>query len=114
VTSGLEAQCQEGLYKRTSRILQFAGFSFDTYIADIFATLLSGGCICLPKEDRKLENLTHNINSFAANTIDLTPSVARTLEPEDVPGLEVLRLGGEAMTEQLVKKWADECELQNT
>ncbi|KAK1492898.1 HC-toxin synthetase [Colletotrichum abscissum] len=114
VTSGLEAQCSVGLYPRGARLLQFSSYSFDTSIADIFATLLSGGCVCIPRDESKLLQLAKNINEFSANVIDLTPSVARMIQPADVPKLEVLRLGGESMHQHHIETWAKRCNLQNT
>lgn len=114
VTSGLEAQCRVGLYPRGARILQFSSYSFDTCIADIFATFLSGGCVCVPKDEDRLARISDNINAFLATAIDLTPSVARMMQPDDVPCLEVLRLGGEAMHAHHVQAWASRCNLQNT
>ncbi|KAH8698802.1 hypothetical protein BGW36DRAFT_448844 [Talaromyces proteolyticus] len=114
VTSGLEAQCAVGLYPPKSRLLQFSSYSFDTCIADIFATLLSGGCVCVSKNEERLMRISENINDFSASVIDLTPSVARMIEPDDVPNLEVLRLGGEPMHKHHIDKWANRCNLQNT
>jgi amino acid adenylation domain-containing protein/thioester reductase-like protein len=113
VTSGLEAQCDVGLFRRKSRVLQFSSYSFDTCISDIFATLLSGGCVCVPKDEEKLMHIAENINDFSADTIDLTPSVARLIQPDDVPKLEVLRLGGEPMRNHHIQRWASRCNLQN-
>ncbi|KAF9769432.1 hypothetical protein IL306_013149 [Fusarium sp. DS 682] len=113
-TSGLEAQCRVGLYPQKARILQFSSYSFDTCIADIFATLLSGGCVCVPEDKEKLLRISEDINKFSVNTVDLTPSVARMLQPEEVPSLEVLRLGGEPMHQHHVETWARRCNLQNT
>ena len=114
VTSGLEAQCEVGLYRPKTRLLQFSSYSFDTCIADIFATLLSGGCVCVPRDEERLTRISENINEFSATVIDLTPSVARMIEPDDVLHLEVLRLGGEAMHHHHIRKWASRCNLQNT
>lgn len=114
VTSGLEAQCDVGLYRRKTRLLQFSSYSFDTCIADIFATLLSGGCVCVPKDEERLLRISQNINNFSINAIDLTPSVARMIQPDNVPNLEVLRLGGEPMHNHHIHTWASRCNLQNT
>ncbi|RAK79026.1 uncharacterized protein BO72DRAFT_506778 [Aspergillus fijiensis CBS 313.89] len=114
VTSGLESQITVGLYKRQTRLLQFASYSFDTCIADIFATLLSGGCVCVPQDEDRLLRLADNINAFAATAVDMTPSVARMLQPHEVPNLQVLRLGGEPMHQYHVQTWANRCNLQNT
>jgi amino acid adenylation domain-containing protein len=114
VTSGLEAQVAAGLYDRQARLLQFSSYTFDTCIADIFATLLSGGCICVPRDEDRLLRISENINEFSATAIDLTPSVARMIQPDEVPQLKVLRLGGEAMHQWHIQTWADRCNLQNT
>lgn len=40
------------------RVLQFAAFTFDASIAEIFTTLVYGGCVCIPSEKERLEDLT--------------------------------------------------------
>ncbi|KAK3944863.1 hypothetical protein QBC46DRAFT_445730 [Diplogelasinospora grovesii] len=89
------------------RVLQYASFAFDASILEIFTTLTVGGCICIPSDADRLDNLAQCIVDLKANWAVLTPSVARLLRPTDVSPLEVLCLAGEALPQDVADKWAD-------
>jgi amino acid adenylation domain-containing protein len=90
---------------RFSRVYDFCSYSFDVSICNIFATLEAGGCVCVPKEEDRSNRLAESIASLQANTIDLTPSVARLLSPEQVPGIRTIVFGGEALRIRDVEPW---------
>lgn len=90
----------------TSRVLQFASHSFDTTVEDILTTLLVGGCICVPSDEDRFGNLAGFITKEAANTADLTPSTMSLFQPEDVPTLKTLLLGGEPLNASAIEKWS--------
>jgi len=96
-----------------SRTYQFSGYAFDTAISDMFCTFLVGGCVCLPSDTDRVNNLAASMTQLRANLACLTPSAADSLSPEDVPTLKVLCLGGEALTERLIEKWAPVVQLIN-
>ena len=101
----------QGLNPQT-RVLQFTSFTFDTCLAEILYTLVHGGCICLPEEagGRAVVPAIHKYN---VNWVALTPSVARTVDPEDIPSVKTLVLGGEAMQANDVATWGDRLFLAN-
>jgi len=86
-----------------SRVLQFVSYAFDVSIADHLLTLLNGGCICIPSPTER--DLSTAINDMNVNWAFLTPSVARTIRPARVPGLQHLVLGGEAVTQTDLDLW---------
>lgn len=96
-----------------SRVLQFAAYTFDISISDIFVTLIYGGCVCIPSEHDKMNNLPGAIQSLNANQACLTSTVASYLHPEDVKGLRVLVVAGEPLTREVVERWADNVALIN-
>lgn len=97
---------EDMLYGPETRLLQFAAYSFDTSIDEIFTTLLFGGCVCVPSEWERLNNIAGAINRMQVNYAMLTPSAAALIEPKDVPELRVLTLVGEAVTKGLIETWA--------
>ena len=97
----------------TSRVLQFASYTFDASIVEIFTTLILGGCICVPDDKARLNDPTKVINDMRVNWALLTPSFAQMISPKDVPGLETLVLGGEAMSQNHLSTWADRTHLIN-
>ncbi|KAG7001438.1 hypothetical protein G7Y79_00031g065530 [Physcia stellaris] len=100
-------------FDRNTRHLQFASHSFDICIEDILTTLLTGGCICIPSEDEKKNDIVGVISRFNVTKADLTPSFLNHIEPWEVPSLEVLILGGEPLTTKTIKAWASHVRLVN-
>ena len=89
-----------------TRLLQFAAYTFDVSVADIFTTLQRGGCICIPSEEERTNDLAGAINRMNVNYGFLTPTVAGLLDPSSVPGLRTLILGGEMLTQDNIHTWA--------
>jgi amino acid adenylation domain-containing protein/non-ribosomal peptide synthase protein (TIGR01720 family) len=89
----------------STRTLQFAAFTFDVSISDIMATLAFGGCICSPSEDDRLSRLNQSAGDFRVTYANVTPTVARLLDPKLVPTLKTLVLIGEAVDAGVVDKW---------
>ncbi|KAF9768165.1 nrps5 single domain, non-ribosomal peptide synthase-like protein [Fusarium sp. DS 682] len=92
---------------RNTRALQFAAYTFDVSIGETFYPLAQGGCVCVPSEGGRLEDLPGAINSLNADWAFLTPTVADILDPVNVPDLKTLVLGGEAPTADNIRRWHD-------
>ncbi|OJJ32580.1 hypothetical protein ASPWEDRAFT_44725 [Aspergillus wentii DTO 134E9] len=96
-----------------SRVLQFASHAFDMCLSGILFTLLGGGCLCIPSENQRTDDLAGAICGFNANWADLTPSVLRTLSPRDVPTLKTIMYGGEAASKADLLPWFGRVRLIN-
>lgn len=101
------------LIGRDTRSLQFASYSFDACLIEILTTLMAGGCVCIPDEDTRINDVVRFIQSAAVSWTLLTPSFIDTLNPDSVPSLRVLVLGGEKMTQRQLLRWADKVKLFN-
>ena len=95
----------------SARVLQFAAYTFDVAFIDIFTTLLFGGCICIPSEEDRKNDVVGAIRSMRADHAILTPSFAGIIEPSDVPTLKILAVGGEALPQERVQRWAEKVRL---
>lgn len=96
-----------------SRVLQFAAYTFDVSIGDMLVTLALGGCVCVPSEAERINDLAGAMERMRVNHACITSTVALQLDPGDVPGLQRLVVGGEPMDESLVERWADRVDLIN-
>ncbi|KAJ5868906.1 Nonribosomal peptide synthetases (NRPS) [Penicillium rubens] len=82
----------------------------------ILSTLIIGGCVCVPSELERQNDIAGAINLLKVNSADLTPSVARLLDPDSMPGLKVLKVGGELSELSgvtVVARWAPKLKLVN-
>ncbi|KAJ5575485.1 acetyl-CoA synthetase-like protein [Penicillium sp. DV-2018c] len=102
----------QNLNTRT-RAFQFAAYAFDSSILEMLMTLIAGGCVCIPSDEQRLNGLSNAINTLQANWLELTPSVARFLQPDQVPGVRSVLLVGEPMSRNDVSQWADKVQLLN-
>ncbi|KAL4815803.1 hypothetical protein BDW67DRAFT_185522 [Aspergillus spinulosporus] len=96
-----------------TRTLQFAAFTFNVCITDIFCTLARGGCVCLMSEDDRINDLPGCFQKANANYVELTPTALKLLSPDQVPTLKKLALGGEQIKLQLVNKWSNSVQIIN-
>ncbi|KAF4628898.1 hypothetical protein G7Y89_g9253 [Cudoniella acicularis] len=91
-----------------SRVLQFAAYTFDASLIEIFPALYSGGCVCVPAQEDRTPAIVDFITSTGATVAFFTPSFLRLLRAKDVPTLRTLVVGGEALTRHAVDEWADQ------
>ncbi|HSF42282.1 MAG TPA: non-ribosomal peptide synthase/polyketide synthase [Thermoanaerobaculia bacterium] len=93
-----------------TRVLQSLSYAFDFGVFEILTTLLFGGTLFLrgDAERSDLESYLREVRAHAVNTLHTTPSFFRAAAAaagkEGLPTVEVLHLGGEALTEALVEE----------
>ena len=94
-----------------ARVLQFAAHTFDVATIDIFTTLLFSGCICIPSEEERKSDVVGVISRMRADYAILTPSFAGLIDPSEVPTMKTLAIGGEALPQDRVQRWAEKVNL---
>ncbi|KAH8892343.1 acetyl-CoA synthetase-like protein, partial [Thozetella sp. PMI_491] len=92
---------------RGARVLQFAAFTFDAMVYEVFTVLATGGCVCVPSDQDRLDDTVSAINQLDVNLLMLTPTFLRTIDPSSVPGVETVILIGEAAGKDVVDAWCD-------
>nr|ABR28366.2 bassianolide synthetase [Xylaria sp. BCC 1067] len=96
-----------------TRALQFASYAFGACLLEIVTTLMHGGCVCIPSDDDRMNNVPDFIKRSGVNWALLTPSFIGTIQPESVPGLQTLVLVGEPMSATMRDTWAPRVRLLN-
>jgi amino acid adenylation domain-containing protein len=107
VSSGIRYQRDKLGFHSSSRVFDFASYSFDVAWSDFTHILTVGGCLCIPSEFDRMNNLAGSLVSFNATHVDLTPTVGSTLRPSDMKSLERIVFSGEALSPQLASVWAE-------
>lgn len=106
LVASMEAQRISLHIDNTARVLQFASHAFDASILEIFGALTAGGCVCIPSEDERKENIPGAVTRMRVTWALLTPTVARILKPGQLlPSLQTLVLGGEGPSKSDIKEW---------
>jgi amino acid adenylation domain-containing protein len=94
------------------RVLQFASFSFDVSVSDMFFTWTAGAFLQIAAEDERLGSaLQERLRASRITSVTLPPAAVSTLTPSPgaLPDLRTLVVGGEAFTAELVEPWTRQC-----
>ncbi|KAF2644626.1 nonribosomal peptide synthetase-like protein 2 [Massarina eburnea CBS 473.64] len=96
-----------GHWNNDSRWLQFASFHFDVSVLEQYWSWYVGICVVSAPRDLIFEDLAASIRTLGITHIDLTPSLARILHPDDVPSLckGVFITGGETLKQEILDVW---------
>lgn len=114
IASSSAAICKGLHMTPRSRVFQFCSFLFDVSIGEVLTPLTCGATICMPSEQQRTTDVAAAITSLKADWAFLTPSVACLIDgPHAVPSLKTLVAGGEAMTSEVITKFASGLELCN-
>ncbi|GFP57378.1 nonribosomal peptide synthetase lcsA [Trichoderma asperellum] len=113
VSAVLLRQGEAYAYNDDTRMLQFANYTFDACIAEIFTSLAVGVTVCVPTEHERLHNTAAFIREARVNHGLLTPTFIKTLSPEQIPGMKSLLTMGEAPSRELIETWAGKIDLHN-
>jgi len=97
-----------------TRALQFCNYVFDMSISDVFTTLTFGGCVCVPTESERVNDISGAVRRMGVTQLVLTPTVVQLLRPDDFPSVKVLLCGGEPLNNDIVTNWADKVQLVNS
>ncbi|KAF5027126.1 hypothetical protein F66182_752 [Fusarium sp. NRRL 66182] len=93
------------------RVLQFASYNFDAAVCEILCTLMSGGCLCIPSEMERMDDIEMAINRMEVDTLIVTPSLVATLQPENINGVHTIVLAGESTPEHEIQRWSGKVRL---
>jgi len=93
---------------RDFRVLQFFSPVFDGSIAEIFNALANGACLVIgePGTYTAADALEEFIRRERVTSAQFTPSMLQSLDAGALPGLSTVVSAGEALTADLVARWA--------
>ncbi|KAJ5084968.1 hypothetical protein N7532_009739 [Penicillium argentinense] len=75
-------------------------------VQDFFNTLSTGGTLCLAPTDQLQSDLAGRIRTMKVRQAILTPTVAKLLDPRELPSFCTMIVGGEPLTRDVIDKWA--------
>ena len=103
-----KAQVQLFDVQPTSRVLQFASFSFDAAIWEVVMALCAGASLCLATQEALLPgaNLMQLLRQQAITHVTLPPSALAALPPEPLPALKTIIAAGEVCSPDLAMQWS--------
>ncbi|KUJ13414.1 acetyl-CoA synthetase-like protein [Mollisia scopiformis] len=107
LTTEIKALNQELKSTPDVRSFQLNMLNFDFCISEIFCPLLCGGCVCIPSEWSRFNDIPGAMESLNANFISLSPTLLSTMSVMDFPKLKTILLSGERVWKDLSDLWMD-------
>ncbi len=91
-----------------SRVLQFASFSFDASVSEVFMALGAGAALHIPNTEQRLPGLPlrQYLADAAITHLTMPPTVLASLPTTDLPGLTSLIVAGESCPPALAAFWS--------
>ncbi|ELR06992.1 hypothetical protein GMDG_02314 [Pseudogymnoascus destructans 20631-21] len=104
-----------GHWTPESKWLQFASFHFDVSVLEQFWSWSVGICVASAPRDLIFEDIPRAIRALGITHLDLTPSLARLLHPDEVPKLckGVFITGGEQLRQDILDVWGEKACIYN-
>lgn len=97
------------------RSLQFASYSFDALVWELYPALLCGATLVLAEKNELLVGppLLKTLRNKQIHTIILPPSVLQNIPFEVLPDLKTLVVGGEKLSADVINTWGKQYHLIN-
>jgi amino acid adenylation domain-containing protein len=104
----VEAQVVAFDLRPDDRVYQFASYTFDASLSEIFIALTSGAALHISRQDVVLspDNLTRALAEQRITNITLPPTLLRLMDPAALPELRVIISAGDACARDIVNRWA--------
>jgi amino acid adenylation domain-containing protein/non-ribosomal peptide synthase protein (TIGR01720 family) len=96
-------------YQKSSRVFDFASYAFDAIWSSFLRTMCAGGCLCVPSERDRIDDVSGAIERLGVNFASLTPTVGYLLDEKRISRLEKLLFAGEKPNRDLLLKWMNFC-----
>ncbi|MFD4631071.1 amino acid adenylation domain-containing protein [Streptomyces sp. NPDC058284] len=89
------------------RVLGYASANFDVSVGEMFNALLTGAQLHLVADEVRLDvgRLQELLEKERVSVVDLPPAVLALLDPDRLPDLRIVFVGGEAFPGELVNRW---------
>ncbi|KAI1343736.1 hypothetical protein F5Y15DRAFT_367766 [Xylariaceae sp. FL0016] len=90
----------------SSRVMQLSSYSVDIAISEVFTTLVSGGCVCVPSGAERLSDFTTAAKRMKVNWTYLTPTLSRKLDPQSLSDLAIVCFRTRQLDTDTYAPWA--------
>lgn len=90
----------------SSRVMQLSSYGVDVSLAEIFTTLVNGGCVCIPSSAERISDFTAAAQRMRVNWTYLTPPLSRKLHPDSLPDMAVVCFRATHLDPEIYSQWA--------
>ncbi|USW57274.1 Putative AMP-dependent synthetase/ligase, Condensation domain, phosphopantetheine binding ACP [Septoria linicola] len=110
----LHLQAEPTGLSTSSRVFDYAGYSWDMTWYNVLFCWHAGGCLCIPSERDRRQDPSAAIKRFRANFANITPTVADLLDDEALHMLKGFETIGERASPKLLSRIHSSQRYRNT
>ncbi|GIZ47022.1 hypothetical protein CKM354_001012300 [Cercospora kikuchii] len=88
----------------SSRVFDFSSYSWDMAWYNLLHTLYAGGCLCIPSDSERKEDLPGSMIRLNSNWIATTPTVASLIDDDALQNLAHIEVVGETPGQELLAR----------
>ena len=88
-------------------------YSFIVSVIELWTTLAEGGCVCVPSDWDKLNDMPGSIRRLKTNWIAATPSLFTTWKQDDLRGIKTVFLAGEKQSHAIANRSGGQLSILN-
>ncbi|MCP5063073.1 MAG: amino acid adenylation domain-containing protein [Ignavibacteriae bacterium] len=109
------SQQREFNISNETHLLQFASFSFDASVSEIFTTLLAGAQLHLIEQNTLLSGgaIVNDLNNRKISTVTLPPSLLEVLPSNELEYVNTIISAGESCPKKIAKTYSKTCNFIN-
>lgn len=106
MSMSLLTQGPAAMISATSRVMQLSSYNVDIALSEVFATLIHGGCICIPTDSERVLDFTGAVQRMEVNWSYMTPLLSRKLNVDILPTLKTICFRTRCLDEDSFAPWA--------
>lgn len=100
-------ECIEDLaIDSSTKFMQSASLAFDASILEVFTPIVTGGALCMPSQDERNGYLESAMRKMGVTDAWLTSGLTQQIQPQNLPDLRSLSVGGESPSVESLATWA--------
>jgi amino acid adenylation domain-containing protein len=112
--SAIQHQQKALQFRAGQRVFDFASYAFDVAWSNFLHTITAGGCLCIPSDEERKQDIPAALQKYRADYAHLTPSVT-WFSPDDLPdSVKIMQFSGEELKASLVQGFRDKVTIINT
>ena len=103
----VQAQIEAFAIHAQSQVLQFASFSFDASVSEVFVTLAAGATLHLARRETLVSErtLAGVLQERGITAVTLPPTLLKALSPAHLPRLQTVVSAGEQCSSEVAERW---------
>ncbi len=109
VCNTLRTAVEECGFAPGQRVLQFSSIGFDASVQELFGALAGGAAVVFLAREELLPGplLTRRLREYQITTLIAATPVVAAMDPENLPALKTVVVGGEGPSAELVARWGE-------